>query len=493
MAPPGSNKRMGAKAVFVPRFCHHDTQGSPSIFLAQKTRTLADFPIRHRGRAYIHAPYRILLELNNEKDLADWKERVEKWCTGRDPNLVTYANSKYKELVDKARMKMDQACRAELNEFKLALKSVEDDPSQYTKSKEQYLINKEDHVESAHCDENTITFAKSRLKQVIEFASGIKRAEEERNAKATFPPVPPITAEPTQVQPTQNQFKRDPRCESTLTDSNHPQGNSSADCDRGKSPKVGQQGPTGTQDTSGTSSGSPVVISSNGAPTNNPSSPSQRRETLGTEPKEDRICGVLYSKRTFSCSIGETCECLVVESKVNKRVQIQFSRNTDNGLSSFPLDPGKTDRDSACTWKSTQSVTYQHCVGFNPTTSSPPRQTETSQQDQSDDYSFQHREDLDRGHDRNSNKDFQYIDWEMCDKMHGTREDTVLVNKRDLNFWKEHPGQPVAWCWLPGMKEERGDNAPRMREKGWLKEEQCKIYMIPATINWRGLKGCYTK
>src|SRR6516225_1864584 len=37
MAPPGSNKRMGAKAVFVPRFCHHDTQGPPSIFLAQKT------------------------------------------------------------------------------------------------------------------------------------------------------------------------------------------------------------------------------------------------------------------------------------------------------------------------------------------------------------------------------------------------------------------------------------------------------------------------
>src|SRR6516164_2580749 len=52
MAPPGSNKRMGPKAVFVPRSCHHDTQGPPSIFLAQKTGTLADFPIRHRGRAY---------------------------------------------------------------------------------------------------------------------------------------------------------------------------------------------------------------------------------------------------------------------------------------------------------------------------------------------------------------------------------------------------------------------------------------------------------
>src|SRR6516165_2038583 len=52
MAPLGSNKRMGAKAGFVPRFCHHDTRGPPSIFLAQKTGTLADFPIRHRGRAY---------------------------------------------------------------------------------------------------------------------------------------------------------------------------------------------------------------------------------------------------------------------------------------------------------------------------------------------------------------------------------------------------------------------------------------------------------
>src|SRR6516162_2393772 len=53
MAPPGSNKRMGAKAGFVPRFRHHDTRRPPSIFLAQKTGTLADFPIRHRGRAYI--------------------------------------------------------------------------------------------------------------------------------------------------------------------------------------------------------------------------------------------------------------------------------------------------------------------------------------------------------------------------------------------------------------------------------------------------------
>src|SRR6516225_6097826 len=52
MAPPGSNKRMGMEAGFVPRICRHDTQGPPSIFLAQKTGTLADFPIRHRGRAY---------------------------------------------------------------------------------------------------------------------------------------------------------------------------------------------------------------------------------------------------------------------------------------------------------------------------------------------------------------------------------------------------------------------------------------------------------
>jgi hypothetical protein len=43
---------MGAKAGFVPRFCHHDTRGPPSIFLAQKTGTIADFPIRYRGRAY---------------------------------------------------------------------------------------------------------------------------------------------------------------------------------------------------------------------------------------------------------------------------------------------------------------------------------------------------------------------------------------------------------------------------------------------------------
>src|ERR1700674_4532916 len=54
MAPPGSNKRMGAKAGFVPRFCHHDTRGPPSIFPAQKTGTIADFPIRHRGGAYVH-------------------------------------------------------------------------------------------------------------------------------------------------------------------------------------------------------------------------------------------------------------------------------------------------------------------------------------------------------------------------------------------------------------------------------------------------------
>jgi hypothetical protein len=36
MTPPGSNKRMGANAGFVPRFCHHDTRGAPSIFPAQK-------------------------------------------------------------------------------------------------------------------------------------------------------------------------------------------------------------------------------------------------------------------------------------------------------------------------------------------------------------------------------------------------------------------------------------------------------------------------
>jgi hypothetical protein len=44
---------MGAKAGFVPRFWHHDTRGPPSIFLAQKTGTIADFPIRHRGDAYM--------------------------------------------------------------------------------------------------------------------------------------------------------------------------------------------------------------------------------------------------------------------------------------------------------------------------------------------------------------------------------------------------------------------------------------------------------
>jgi hypothetical protein len=43
---------MGAKAGFMPRFCHHDTRGPPSIFLAQKTGTIADFPIRYRGGAY---------------------------------------------------------------------------------------------------------------------------------------------------------------------------------------------------------------------------------------------------------------------------------------------------------------------------------------------------------------------------------------------------------------------------------------------------------
>jgi len=53
MAPPGSNKRMGAKAGFVPRFCHHDTWGPPSIFLAQKTGTIADFPISYRDGAQL--------------------------------------------------------------------------------------------------------------------------------------------------------------------------------------------------------------------------------------------------------------------------------------------------------------------------------------------------------------------------------------------------------------------------------------------------------
>ena len=37
----------------MPRFCHHDTRGPPSIFLAQKTGTIADFPIRYRGDAYL--------------------------------------------------------------------------------------------------------------------------------------------------------------------------------------------------------------------------------------------------------------------------------------------------------------------------------------------------------------------------------------------------------------------------------------------------------
>ena len=37
----------------MPRFCHHDTRGPPSIFLAQKTATIADFPIRNRGDAYV--------------------------------------------------------------------------------------------------------------------------------------------------------------------------------------------------------------------------------------------------------------------------------------------------------------------------------------------------------------------------------------------------------------------------------------------------------
>src|SRR6516162_7000733 len=53
MALPGSNKRMGMEAGFVPRSCHHDTRGSPSNSLAQKTGTIANSPIRHRGGAYI--------------------------------------------------------------------------------------------------------------------------------------------------------------------------------------------------------------------------------------------------------------------------------------------------------------------------------------------------------------------------------------------------------------------------------------------------------
>jgi hypothetical protein len=48
----GVKQKNGRKAGFVPRFCHHDTRGPPSIFLAQKTGTIADFPIRYRGRAY---------------------------------------------------------------------------------------------------------------------------------------------------------------------------------------------------------------------------------------------------------------------------------------------------------------------------------------------------------------------------------------------------------------------------------------------------------
>src|SRR6516162_3795024 len=57
MAPPGSNKRMGMEAGFVPRICHHDTRGSPSNSLAQKTGTIANSPIRHRGGAYKDKPF----------------------------------------------------------------------------------------------------------------------------------------------------------------------------------------------------------------------------------------------------------------------------------------------------------------------------------------------------------------------------------------------------------------------------------------------------
>jgi uncharacterized protein (DUF1330 family) len=81
MAPPGSNKRMGAKAGFMPRFCHHDTRGPPSIFLAQKTGTIADFPIRYRGGAY-HAQakpkaYTVTeLQTIDAKAAADFAKRI---------------------------------------------------------------------------------------------------------------------------------------------------------------------------------------------------------------------------------------------------------------------------------------------------------------------------------------------------------------------------------------------------------------------------------
>src|ERR1700748_3273517 len=79
MAPPGSNKRMGAKAVFVPRFCHHDTRGSPSNSVVQKTGTIADFPIRHRGRAYLHYAFDAWMT-REYPDLP--------WCRYADDGLV---------------------------------------------------------------------------------------------------------------------------------------------------------------------------------------------------------------------------------------------------------------------------------------------------------------------------------------------------------------------------------------------------------------------
>src|SRR6202030_2266196 len=47
----------------------HDTRGPPSIFSAQKTGTIADFPIRHRGDAY-------LLNCHADKLTADGRQRL---------------------------------------------------------------------------------------------------------------------------------------------------------------------------------------------------------------------------------------------------------------------------------------------------------------------------------------------------------------------------------------------------------------------------------
>ena len=43
---------MSRQATLMPIFRDHNTRGPPSIFVAQKTGTFADFPIRNRGRAY---------------------------------------------------------------------------------------------------------------------------------------------------------------------------------------------------------------------------------------------------------------------------------------------------------------------------------------------------------------------------------------------------------------------------------------------------------